>query len=337
MSIASLWNVILIVLGFGMLIGLHELGHFLAAKWSGIRTNAFAIGMGPVVLAWRGGVGLTFGSTKTKVVAACGKDAADMSDAELKEHEISETEYSLRLLPIGGFVSMLGQEDGNPNSVSNDPRSYNMCPIGKRMIVVSAGVFMNLLLAAVLFLGCFQVGVRFEAPVIGQIIPNSPASEAVASNGTHLQTGDTVVSINEKPAYTFTDIQIAGAMSKPGEKVTLKVKRRDSNKPLVFEMTPRSVSQKGLLEIGLYPASSLTIPEGQSGREVIAYIAAAYPILSDLTAGTQLVSINGADVSTWTELDFAIQNSHGEPLITRWVGEHSIDEIKLWFKICSEH
>ncbi|MBC8523390.1 site-2 protease family protein, partial [PVC group bacterium] len=59
MSIASVWNISLIVLGFGMLIGLHELGHFIAAKWSGIRTNAFAVGMGPVVLAWRGGVGLT--------------------------------------------------------------------------------------------------------------------------------------------------------------------------------------------------------------------------------------------------------------------------------------
>ena len=119
MSIVSLWNVILIVLGFGLLIGLHELGHFIAAKWSGIRTNAFAIGMGPVVLAWRGGIGLTVGSTKKKTISRFGKDASEMSDAELETCGLSETEYSLRLLPIGGFVSMLGQEDDKPGAVSS--------------------------------------------------------------------------------------------------------------------------------------------------------------------------------------------------------------------------
>jgi len=329
MTITSLGNIILIVLGFGMLIGLHELGHFIAAKWSGIRTNAFAVGMGPVVLAWRTGVGLTFGSSKNKVVEKFGKDASEMTDVELEKHGLSETEYSLRLLPIGGFVSMLGQEDGKPDAVSQDPRSYNLCPIGKRMIVVSAGVFMNLLLAAVLFVGCFQFGVRFEAPIIGQVIPNTPASEAVASNGTHMLPGDTVVSINGKPASTFTDIQIAGAMSKPGELVVLQVRRNAVDNTLRFEMTPRSVSQEGLLELGLYPASSLTIPEGENGNEVVSYLAAAYPILQDLTSGSQLVAIDGKSVSTWSELDAAIQQSGGKSLLTRWDSGQSIDEIKI--------
>ena len=329
MSIASMWNVILIILGFGMLIGLHELGHFIAAKWAGIRTNAFAVGMGPVFLAWRGGIGLTFGASKTKVIEKFGKDASDMSDAELKKHGLSETEYSLRFLPIGGFVSMLGQEDGKPDSVSNDLRSYNMCPIGKRMVVVSAGVFMNLLLAAVLFIGCFQVGVRFEAPVIGQIIPNSPAFETITTDGTHLQSGDTVVSINGNPAYTFTDIQIAGAMSKPGETVTIGVKRIGIEQILSFEMMPRSVSQKGLLELGLYPASSLTIPDGQSGSEVIAYIAAAYPMLGDLRSGSKLVKVNGKEVSTWTDLDLSIQQSQGQTLTTYWDSENTVGQIDV--------
>ncbi|MBC8203316.1 MAG: site-2 protease family protein [Planctomycetes bacterium] len=329
MSITSLWNIILIVLGFGMLIGLHELGHFIAAKWSGIRTNAFAVGMGPVVFSWRSGVGITFGSSTSKIVKKYGKDASAMSDGELKEHGLSETEYSLRLLPIGGFVSMLGQEDGKPEEVSQDPRSYNMCPIGKRMVVVSAGVVMNLLLAAVLFVGCFQVGVRFEAPVIGQVIPNTPASEAVASDGTHLLSGDKVVAINGKPAATFTDIQIAGAMSKPGDSVVLEVQRAGVDQTLSFTMTPRSVSQEGLLELGLYPASSLTIPEGETGKEVVSYLAAAYPILKDLTGGSQLVDIDGKEVSTWSELDSAIQQSGGETLITRWNSSNTVDEIKI--------
>ena len=83
MSLVSLFNILLIVLGFGLLIGIHELGHFIAAKWSGIRTNAFAIGMGPQVLSYRKGVGLCYKSTKAKVIAKCGKDANEMTDAEL--------------------------------------------------------------------------------------------------------------------------------------------------------------------------------------------------------------------------------------------------------------
>ena len=69
MSFDSIINILLIILGFGLLIGIHELGHFLAAKWSGIRTNAFAIGMGPQIVSYRKGVGLCYKSTRAKVIA----------------------------------------------------------------------------------------------------------------------------------------------------------------------------------------------------------------------------------------------------------------------------
>ena len=91
MSLDSVFNVLLIILGFGLLIGIHELGHFIAAKWSGIRTNAFAIGMGPQLFSYRKGIGLCYKSSKSKVIAKCGKDANDMSDDELEKFGISET------------------------------------------------------------------------------------------------------------------------------------------------------------------------------------------------------------------------------------------------------
>ena len=92
MSFDSIFNMLLIVLGFGFLIGIHEWGHFIAAKWSGIRTNAFAIGMGPQVFSYRKGIGFCYKSTTPKVVAKFGKDAPEMTDSELKEHGLSETE-----------------------------------------------------------------------------------------------------------------------------------------------------------------------------------------------------------------------------------------------------
>ncbi len=326
----------LIILGFGLLIGIHELGHFLAAKWSGIRTNAFAIGMGPQVLSYRKGVGLCYKSTKAKVVAKCGKDANDLTDKELVEHGISETEYSLRLLPIGGFVSMLGQEDGKPDQVSDDPRSYNSCSIGKRMVVVSAGVVMNLLLAGVFFLICFQIGVNFDAPIIGHIIPNSPAARAIAqgNQSEQLQTGDTVVSIDGKETKTFQDVQIAGAMAKPNVPITLEVRRKKREKLFTYLITPESVTQSGLLELGLYSASSLTIREGSDSEESLAILQEQYPELGALKTGMTMTGVNinqgidrSLDVSQWQSFQNAIQSSFtlGATCTTKWSdGETSI-------------
>src|SRR5688572_15263041 len=230
--LSSGFNVVLIILGFGLLIFIHELGHFIAAKWAGIRTEAFAIGMGPVLLAWRKGIGLRIGSTARDYerrvrghIQASGthiKEQQSVQPGSLPQAEmyrigdklgLGETEYSLRILPIGGFVKMLGQEDANPNYVSNDPRSYTQCPVGKRMIVVSAGVIMNLLLAVILFIVAFMIGVRFEAPVVGDVSPTLPAGQAVPINGQALgvsaiglQPGDRVTHIDGDPARTFADL-----------------------------------------------------------------------------------------------------------------------------------
>jgi len=331
MSIDSLMNVMLIIFGFGVLIGIHELGHFLAAKWAGIRTNAFAIGMGPVVCSWRGGVGFSMRSTKEKVIARFGKDASEMSDKELQTHGLSETEYSLRILPIGGFVSMLGQEDGNPDAVSADLRSYNKCPIGKRMIVVSAGVVMNLLLAAVLFVGCFQVGVNFEAPIIGHIVANSPAAKAMSLSipSKPLELGDTVISVDGTQITTFTELQIAGAMSKSGESLTLEVQKEGLQELFTYSLQPAKVSQNGLLELGLYPSYSSTLRTGRAGKEIAAILQTESSPLRDLNEGMQLVSADGESIDRWSSFQRILQASNGNPIQTKWVKSNLTQEIVL--------
>ena len=156
-------NILLIILGFGLLIALHELGHFLAARWAGIRADGFAIGMGPVIASYRGGVGFRFGSCDEVVKSRLGRLPIQLSDSELKENGLGETEYSLRMLPIGGYVKMLGQEDGRPGAVSEDPRSYGKTPVGKRMVVVSAGVIMNLITAVAMFVIAFMCSSMFTS------------------------------------------------------------------------------------------------------------------------------------------------------------------------------
>ena len=122
-------NLLLIVLGFSLLIAIHEMGHFLAARWAGIRVDAFAIGMGPAVLAFRRGIGWKLGSTHHEVERRLGAPPEQVSMERLREAGIGETEYGLRLLPLGGFVRMKGQEDLEAIESSADPDAYGARPI----------------------------------------------------------------------------------------------------------------------------------------------------------------------------------------------------------------
>lgn len=255
------WNVLIILLGFGVLIFIHELGHFMAARWAGIRCESFAVGMGPVLGAWRSGIGWRAGSTDPSTIARFGKPAIEMSDEELARNGIGETEWSLRALPLGGYVRMLGQDDLDPARVSEERRSFQRAPVWKRMIVVSAGVTCNLILAIALFVLTFMVGVRFEAPVVGRVAAGSPAAAAEPAEGgpAGLKAGDAITAIDGEPVLTFADIQIAGAMARPGEALTITVQRADEAGMTVqrtFRMIPRKDAVSGLLAIGIEPAMS---------------------------------------------------------------------------------
>ena len=253
---------VLILMGFGLLVFVHELGHFLAARWAGIRCESFAVGMGPVVAAWRRGIGWRAGSTDPATVARFGKPAIEMTDEELSRNGIGETEWSLRLLPLGGFVRMLGQDDLDPGKVSASRRSYQRTPIGRRMLVVSAGVLCNLVLAVLLFMVAFMVGVRFEAPVAGAVVPDMPAAKARALDGGSdgLRAGDTVLAIDGAAIRTFADVQIASAMARPGRALVVEVERRDpatgAAEKRRFSIEPSKDDRTGLLAVGIAPALS---------------------------------------------------------------------------------
>jgi regulator of sigma E protease len=350
----TLFNVLLIILGFGVLIFIHELGHFIAAKWAGIRTEAFAVGMGPVAVAWRKGIGLRFRSTASeyerRVRAHLERergrqlqtnekvDGIDVAEGDLPRAAfyrigdklgLGETEYSLRWLPVGGFVKMLGQEDANPNYVSDDPRSYNMRPIGKRMVVVSAGVLMNLLLAVILFIIAFMIGVRFEAPVVGDVSTMLPAGRTMPDNAAALgitqpglMPGDRVLLIDGDTAQTFADLQIASAMSKPGDTLGIVIERPGITQPLHFTLPPEKDPASGLRSIGVAPGSSTTLVSQRDDE--VGYLTDLLEKTGlaavGVTHGMTLASVNGRDVTAYGQVAQAARESNGQPLAVRWVG-----------------
>jgi regulator of sigma E protease len=338
-------NLLLIVLGFGFLIFVHELGHFVAAKWAGIRTEAFAIGMGPVALSYRRGIGLTIGSTwpavETRIrqhfksrgmtidqPAGSPEERREQINRGIDALGLGETEYSLRWLPIGGFVKMLGQEDANPNYVSDDPRSYNLCPVPKRMVVVSAGVIANVLLAIVLFVIAFMVGVRFEDTVIGDVAPSMPAAEAMADNAAAagvtelgLRPGDRVTHIDDEPAHTFADLQIAGAMGRPGRPLALRVARPGVDLPLNFNITPRRDPASGLLAIGVAPAFSTRLDDWTTEPAITAAIEESGIAEAGVEPGMRMIRAAGRAIGTYEEFAQVIARSRGEPVETQWTDQ----------------
>lgn len=324
-SLESTFNLLLIIFGFGVLIFVHELGHFIAAKWAGIRAQAFAIGMGPVVASYRSGVGLALGSTDRKTIEKTGKKADDLTDDELQSFGVSETEYSLRLLPLGGFVRMLGQDDANPTAASDDRRSYTRCPVPKRMVVVSAGVIMNIILAVAFFVWAFLVGVPFEAPIIGGTIEGLPASTALPGNASQfsitepgLQRGDVVLSINGNNTEAFSDIMIAAAMSKRGEPVRLAVQREinGESRRLQFSIVPEM--RGGLLAIGVVPARSTRLFAEFPKQQLDLTLESSGLAAAGVEPGMRMLSAGGEPVQTWQAFNEKVTESAGRAIETSW-------------------
>lgn len=246
-----------LVLGFGFLVFVHELGHFVVAKWVGIKCTQFAIGFGPSIVAWRKGIGFRPGSTEAEYE----KRLADGADPA----SMGETEYRLNYLPLGGYVKMLGQEDLDPTATSSDPRSFNAKPIWARACVISAGVTMNLIFGLIFFVIAFMSGVEFPPAIIGGVLPDTPAATTYAVGHENnpeyqgLQIGDRVTAIDGEAIHDMVAIRVATALGKAGEPIELTVERYGQPQPLKYVMTPQPDPVEGMLAIGVVPPQSTEV------------------------------------------------------------------------------
>ena len=152
------------ILIFGVLIAVHELGHFLAAKLCGVRVNEFSIGMGPLI--WH--------------------------------KETEETQYSLRLLPIGGFCAMEGEDED-----SGDERSLGRQGFWKKVVIFAAGSFMNFLAGFLIILAVYSGAQGFLIPAAAGTAP-----EFEERNGQTIQAGDIFYSVNGERVYLYSDVSL---------------------------------------------------------------------------------------------------------------------------------
>ena len=255
---STVFDLLLVVVGFGLIIVIHELGHFVAARWAGIRVFAFAVGFGPAVFSFRKGLGWRRGSSEGEYRTLLAD--RDVSVHDLPPTDVSPTEYRLNWLPLGGYVKMLGQEDANPGATSHAPDSYQTCHPAKRLVVISAGVVANVILAAIVFMLVFMVGLRTEPPRLGVVASDGPAATALPQDpaivDAGLKPGDDVLRINGREARSFNDLMLASAMARPGDPIDVLVERDGFDTPLAFEVVPQKSEATGLQGIGVAPAQS---------------------------------------------------------------------------------
>ena len=163
-SIAAVWGkvwpILIAILFFGLIIFFHELGHFLFAKLFGVQVNEFAMGMGPTLFKFKKG----------------------------------ETKYALRLLPIGGFVSMEGEDEESENE-----RAFCNKPTWQRFIIVAAGGIINLIMGVII------VAVMLcQSDLIG--LPEIHSFEENSVSNVQLMAGDKIKEINDKKVYSEYDL-----------------------------------------------------------------------------------------------------------------------------------
>ena len=228
----NIYSFIQVLIGFSIIIFVHELGHFLAAKWVGIRVDRFSVGFGPRLLGYRRGEGMTVGRRP------------EYSASDLRQRGYGETDYCLKLLPVGGYVKMLGEDDFVINEetgemrLSDDPRAFTSRPVGHRMIVVSAGVLFNLLFAALLLMGVFLVGKNMTVPEVGVLLPDTPAQEA------GLMPGDRIQRLNGRRVWSYGDVIVGTALG--GDEIRLLVEREENGQTVEKELVAKPESQPGL-------------------------------------------------------------------------------------------
>ncbi len=290
-------NLLLVLLGFGAVVLVHEFGHFIVAKLGGIKVEAFSIFMPPTLL----GVQRTEHGFRFRILPmlfAKDKDG-EPDDGPLcftigKPGKAADTEYRIGLIPFGGFVKLLGQDDTGPVKTNDDPRSFANKPVRTRASVIAAGVTFNVISAVIIFVIVFLAGIKLPPAVVGGLVPDSPAERA------GIRPGDEIIEIAGKSKdLDFSNILIAAALSDVNEVVPLKVRHEDGSEEgfaLVAEQPP----EESIRDFGIVQPLTLTVAEVSDVD--------ALSEKTGLLPGDLIKLVNGTEVRSYWELEQVVQN-----------------------------
>ncbi len=273
-------NVILVIIGVGLLIFVHELGHFLVAKKIGVRVHAFSLGFGPALI----------------------------------KKQIGETEYKISLIPLGGYVKLAGEQREESNTGEN--WEFMSKKPWQRAAVLVAGVTFNTILAFIVFIIAFRVGVPFISAEIGQTLPGGAAWEA------GIRPGDRIARIGNVTDPDFEDIFISVALNSSPKGINMEIERDDHT----FEVNvkPEYDPAVGIQRIGIAPASTLEIHKIFTTKDTDTPAK-----LSDLRVNDTILKINGNAIATDIDFRKIVNASPGKELTLTVLREDQEIDIKV--------
>ncbi len=271
----SVSSIVPMIVLLGLLIFVHELGHFLVAKYYKVRVEVFSLGFGPKIFKVKRG----------------------------------ETVYAISAIPLGGYVKMFGDDPTADVGTELKQFAFTHKPVGQRIAIVLAGPLMNLGFAVILFAGVANLGEQALAPKLGDIDTDTAAYSA------GFRSGDTLVSSNSEgsPFKTWDEFQhiVDGSADKP---LQITVERAGSGQKEVVQVTPKLTANKNVLswdrEVGeidglsyLSRASVVGVsnPESLAGK-------------AGLKTGDIVQTVNGTKVTRWRELKDLIEKNTNETL-----------------------
>ena len=271
-----LQTVVAAIVTLGILVTIHEYGHFWVARRCGVQVLRFSIGFGKGLLRW---------------------------------HDRAGTEYVIASIPLGGYVKMLDEREA-PVPEGLRHRAFNRKPLAQRMAIVVAGPLVNLLFAVFAYWLMFMSGIQTVAPVVGEVLPDTPAALA------GLPSGEEIVAIDGHPTRTWEEISLRLA-ARIGDSGELSLRTR----PLAG-----GTAQEHRLPLKRWAVSEEQGPLGSLG--ITPYRPQIPPVIGRLVEGgaaergglqlgDRVLAIDEAPLARWTELVARVQASAGRPLRLR--------------------
>lgn len=259
-------NVVRFVVLIGALVFVHELGHFAWAKLFGVKVLKFSLGFGPRLVGWRKG----------------------------------ETDYCISLIPLGGFVKMLGEEPGDEVAPEDTQRAFNAQPIWKRFVIVLAGPVMSLVFPIALYFVVFLGRTDLTPPVIGTVAAGYPAEG-------RLLPGDRVTALDGEPITSFEELRSAIAAS-PARPIRFSVVRGEA--PVEVTVTPESVHIDNPLDVDAV-AGFLGIAPGFPLPVVGVRSPGTPASIAGLRTFDCVTMYAGTPIRRWADLTEALHRSRG--------------------------
>lgn len=258
----------------GILVAFHELGHFLAARWVGVRVLKFSLGFGP----------------------------------KLFGRQVGETEYLLSAIPLGGYVKLFGEDETEAVTPDDRRRSFAHQGLWGKVLIVAAGPGFNFILAYLIFAAWLSTGYTLPvpsfkdiAPVIEAVAADSPAAKA------GLMVGDQIKKINGRDIATRVELLDAAAKGK-GAPLNLEILRDGRTETLTITPIPTPGQTSTSEEAGYYLGIEEVPP---IVNEVVPGKPAA---AAGFKEGDRVLSIEGTPIHTWTQMTGLVKENPGKPL-----------------------